>query len=212
MKKIAIFGSSGHGRDIADICIDCDYEEILFLTTDQGFNKIGKYDVFIDTEQKVFELKNNGYHFAIGIGSPDIKMKIIKKYPDLEYPNLIHSSVTFGNLQISRLDQTNGNIFAAGCRLTNNILMGNHAFFGVNSVIGHDCILKDFITIMPTAVVSANVLIEEAVYIGAAASIIQGGNDIKLKIGEGATIGMGAVVLKDILPHNTVVGVPAKPI
>ena len=52
-----------------------------------------------------------------------------------------------------------------------------------------------------------SVITEDFVSIGVGASIKPG-----VRIGEGATIGVGAAVVKDVLPYTTVVGVPAKPI
>ncbi len=37
MKKIVIYGASGHGLVVADIAKDCGYEEIIFI--DDGDNK-----------------------------------------------------------------------------------------------------------------------------------------------------------------------------
>ncbi|MFN7602850.1 MAG: hypothetical protein ACK5R0_15775 [Bacteroidota bacterium] len=47
----------------------------------------------------------------------------------------------------------------------------------------------------------------EGVFVGAGATIFQ-----NVKIGDHAIVGSGAVVSKDVAPHTTVVGVPAKPL
>jgi len=49
--------------------------------------------------------------------------------------------------------------------------------------------------------------VRRGVLIAAGAKIL--GN---IEIGEGAKVGGGAVVLEDVAPHTTVVGVPAKPV
>ena len=48
-------------------------------------------------------------------------------------------------------------------------------------------------------------IIEDDVTIGAGAKIIGG-----IRVGKGATIGANAVVLNDVPPESTVVGIPAK--
>ena len=48
-------------------------------------------------------------------------------------------------------------------------------------------------------------IVERGASIGAGAVILPG-----LRIGEGATVGAGAVVVRDVAPHTTVVGNPAR--
>ena len=50
-------------------------------------------------------------------------------------------------------------------------------------------------------------VVEDYVSIGVGASIKPG-----VRLGEGAVVGVGAAVVKDVEPGTTVVGVPAKPI
>jgi serine acetyltransferase len=47
--------------------------------------------------------------------------------------------------------------------------------------------------------------VKQAAFVGIGATIIQG-----ITIGESAVVGAGAVVLEDVSPYTTVVGVPAR--
>lgn len=87
-------------------------------------------------------------------------------------------------------------------------------FFHANlySYVAHDCIIGDFVTFAPSVHCNGNVHIEDHVYVGCGASILDGTSTRPLKIGTGAVIGMGAVVLSDVPPNTTVVGNPARPL
>ena len=103
-------------------------------------------------------------------------------------------------------------------------LIGYHAMVAANSVIGrffqavgmstigHDNIVGDYVRLAPRAFCSGHVEIGNHVLIGAGALIRKGTRERPLKIGDGATVGMGAVVTKDVEPGTTVVGNPAKPV
>jgi UDP-N-acetylglucosamine acyltransferase len=89
------------------------------------------------------------------------------------------------------------------CKVTK---VGSDNIIMAHSHIGHDAEVGD------------NCELGTGTIIGGYARI---GNDAKLKlrvtirnrkvVGEGATVGMGSVVVKDVKPGETVVGVPAKP-
>ena len=64
---------------------------------------------------------------------------------------------------------------------------------------------------MPGAVISGNVDIGEACYIGTNASVRHGTPAQKMVIGARSVVGMGGVVLNDVAADTQVVGVPAKP-
>ena len=88
-----------------------------------------------------------------------------------------------------------GTVVAAGARLTTGIAVGRHGYVGPNATIGHDCVLEDYVTVLPGATVSGNVHLGAGVSVGTGANIRQG-----VSVGEGATVGAGAVVLTDVPP------------
>lgn len=211
MSKIAIFGCSGFALEVADICHALGYESILLLSnsTDSLFEI---NNLPIRPESDVNELSENGYKFAIGIGDSLIRQKISDKHKGLQFPNLIHPSTIFGLNQRTSLDLVQGNIITAGVIFTNSIKLGNFGVYNLKTSVGHDCIIDDFVSIMPNVTVSGNVHIYEGVFIGTSATILQGTNDKKLTIGFFAKVGGGSLVTKSVEGGITVFGVPAKPL
>lgn len=96
--------------------------------------------------------------------------------------------------------------------ITSNVKIGR--FFQANCQcnISHDCVIGDFVTFGPGVKCNGNVTIGDHAYVGAGALIKQGKYGVPLKIGAGAVVGMGAVVVKDVEPFTTVVGNPARPL
>lgn len=94
--------------------------------------------------------------------------------------------------------------------MTSNIRIGRCFHANLYSYIEHDCRIGDFVTFAPAVHCNGNVHIHDHAYIGAAATIRQGTPDRPLVIGEGAVVGMGAVVVRDVPPGATVVGNPAR--
>lgn len=208
--KIAIFGASGQGREVADICSKIGYTEIIFLVSNENEKCVFPNKVIVDTTQNVEALKEKEFDFAIGIGSPAIRREIATKYTHLNFPNIIHPSVTFGLYQKEQINKSRGNIITAGVRFTNNIKCGNFCLFNLNVTVAHDSIIGNFVSVMADVNISGNVYVCDGVYLGVDATILQGNNLIKLTIGEDSIVGACALVTKDIPPGVTVIGIPAR--
>ena len=65
--------------------------------------------------------------------------------------------------------------------------------------------MGNFVSFGAAVVLSGNVTIEAAAFLGAGSVVLPG-----LKVGKGAMVGAGAVVTRDVPAGRTVVGVPAR--
>lgn len=201
--NIAIFGTSGFAREVADVCWAIGYSKVVLIGIDPNQKVLFGYDVI--NESCVKNLYERNYDFVIGIGDNDIRAKISKEFEYLKYANVIHPSASFGKDQLEKFSKCVGNVITAGVRFTNNIAVGDFGIYNLNSTIGHDCKISDYVNLSPNTSISGNVTLGIRSFIGTNATIIQG----KI-IGECSIVGAGAVVI-DHIPNNcTAVGVPAK--
>lgn len=210
-KKIGIFGAGGFGREV--YCCLLDYlkfnhletlrNNIFFIVNDADYEKYKTFNYRILGVPVIplYNFDSKEFTLIIAVGDPIIRKKIANNLPqDTEFFTLIHPNAVISewvNLGI-------GTIVTAGCILTCDIKVGMHAHFNLCTTVGHDCIIGDFFTTAPGVNISGLCNIGNMVYLGTNACIKQG-----LKITDNVTIGMGAVVVKDITEPGIYVGNPA---
>lgn len=209
MQKVVILGAGNFGRETLDV-----------------FNAVNKvkptYDVlgFLDDNKEKHSKMLNGKPILCGIdwlenqdleqiqaicgvGESHIRYKIIMKAEKtgVKFCNVIHPNAVMSDL----IEMGTGTVITAGCILTCNITLKNHVHLNLDTTVGHDAVLEDFVTTAPGVHISGQVNIGEGTYLGTGAVTVD-----KLDIGEWAIIGAGAVVAKSLLGNVTAVGVPAK--
>jgi len=210
MEKIAIIGAGGFGREVKCLIDDINksnltYEIIGFF--DDGVEK-GKFVNGLPVLGTIKAINNIGYNLnlVLGIGIPAIKEKVISSIlnPQVVFPTIIHPSAIISNDDVSI---GKGTIICAGNIITCNIKLKDFITINLNCTIGHDSMIKDFSSFMPSVNISGEVIIEKNVYIGTGAKVIN-----QLSIGANTIVGAGAVVSKTLPSNCTAVGIPAKPI
>lgn len=83
--------------------------------------------------------------------------------------------------------------------------IGDGVIINTAALVDHDCVIGDGVHIGPGAKLAGGIVVSKFAFVGTGAVILP-----RLTVGEGAIVGAGAVVTKDVLPHVTVVGNPAR--
>lgn len=208
MKKIAIIGAGGFGREVKTIIDAINKQDLQFSFVgfyDDGFKKgelINGFPILGGIED--INSINEDFCIVIAIGAPKTKHQLYKKItnPKIEFPTIIHP-----NVQISDdfVEIGIGNIICAGTIITCNIEIKDFVILNLMCTVGHDTTIGSFCSFMPSVNISGEVLIHEKVYVGTGAKIIN-----QLEIGQGTIVGAGAVVSKSLPENCTAVGIPAK--
>jgi sugar O-acyltransferase (sialic acid O-acetyltransferase NeuD family) len=195
-KNIWVYGAGGMGKETLWLINEIDSSEFNVV----GFIDDYKKDARFENLPLVNEAKSPDY-CVIAIADSKIREKISLENNSMNYVNVIHTNV--------KMDETvkigKGNIFCFGTVFTVNIRIGNHVIININSIIGHDTVIEDYVSMMFGVRVSGNVKIGKGTFIGSGAVILP-----NVTIGKWCKIGAGAVVTKDIPDGKTYVGVPAK--
>lgn len=209
LQKVVILGAGNFGRETLDV-----FNAVNKVTP--TFDVLGFLD---DNKEKHGKILNgqpilgginwleshdlNEIQAICGVGESHIRYKIIKKAERIgvKFCNVIHPNAVLTDL----INMGFGIVITAGCILTCNITLKNHVHLNLDTTVGHDAVLDDFVTTAPGVHVSGQVNIGEGTYLGTGAVIID-----KLDIGEWSIIGAGAVVASSLPANVTAVGIPAK--
>lgn len=206
MNEIFIIGAGGFAKEVYSLLKDFGVYKIGgFIDINPLSNdiKIGNDNVSIINEEKFLsEYKN--VNVCIGTGYPKVIKKIIDKYQNYVFPNIIHPSF-IGNKDSILIGY--GNIITAGVIFTTDIKIGNFNVFNLGCTVGHDCEILNGNVFNPKTNISGNCYIKNNNLFGVGSSILE-----KLSVGDNNIIGGGAVIITDINNDSTYVGVPAKKI
>ena len=189
MKK-ALIGFGGHAREVL-----VQMNENIACFVDDGYE-------IPDTETlPLSQFDPEQYEVMVAISNPRDRYNVIRRLPlQTKYFTFIHPTalILSPTIQIGE-----GSFIGAYSILTTDIEIGKHSILNRSCHIGHDTVAKDFLTMMPSAVLSGNCKLGYRVYLGTNSSVRE-----KINICDDVTVGLNAGVVSHIVESGTYVGVP----
>jgi sugar O-acyltransferase (sialic acid O-acetyltransferase NeuD family) len=209
MKKIAIYGAGGFGREVACLIKKInektpEWDIIGFF--DDGIEKGTKneYGVVLGGINEVNEYPDN-LAIAVAIASPKIVEKIVSNITssNIYFPNIISPDVIY--LDEKNMSIGKGNIICIGCSLSCNVHLGDFNILNGFISIGHDTVIHDYNAFMPDVKISGEVKIGKRNFFGVGSIVLQ-----QLSIGNDTVIGANSLILRKTKDGMTYIGNPAK--
>lgn len=205
---VVIAGAGGHGRIVLDILqMVGEHRVVGFLdanvdvhgTTVNGVPVLGDVSLLP-------KLRRDGVRGGIvGIGDNLVRITYARKIlaGGLELVNAIHpSTVVSAMAEVGRnVVAAAGSIICTGARIHDSVIVNTGA------IVDHECLVEEAAHLAPGVKLAGRVTVETAAFVGLNACVLP-----CLKVGSRAVVGAGAVVIRDVAPGSTVVGIPAMPI
>ena len=209
MKKTCIIGAGGFGKEVFTIikqnlmCYTSRHywmeDYVCFMVDDEYYNESEIFGVKVIPKSEFDPYK---YNLVVAIGDPVERKNIIESLPDdVSFTSIVHHTAIMGDL----VEIGEGSIITAGVIVTCDVKIGKHAHLNLHTTIGHDCVIGDYFTTAPAVNISGKCKIGDCVYFGTTSAIRE-----KLTVVDNVTVGMGGIVVKDVLESGVYIGNPLK--
>ena len=191
MKKLYIYGASGHGLVVADIAQVCGYD---IIWVDDGQNEYNSFDMVN---------KDISIPWIVAVGNNGVRAKLIAKLKEYGCPilTLIHpSAIISKSANISE-----GVVVMPKVVINAKSQIGTGAIINTSSVVEHENSIGEYVHISPGVSLAGKVTVGAFSHVGIGSTVKQG-----ISIGSYTVIGAGSVVVQDIGSNVIAYGNPCR--
>lgn len=208
VRRVAVWGASGHARVVADALRLGGWEVVGFIddiAPDRRGQSFAGATVLGGADCLESLLGNGVRSMAIGVGDNEARLALGKRAVEagFELPNAVHPSATVATDAVLGT----GVLVAANAVINPAACIGDLVIVNTAAVVEHDCLLGAGVHLAPGGVLAGMVRVGSISLIGAGAVVVD-----HRTIGERVRIGAGATVIHDVPDRVTVVGSPARPL
>lgn len=202
MRSVVLMGGGGHAAVVADAAREMGLHLLGFLDDDEcaslpGAARLGPIATVAD----------HVHHVAIihaAAGSADLRrewMRIAQRSAaESAFMPIVHPSAVVSPSAVIGWGAFIGPLAVVNARAT----IGRGVIINTGAIVEHDCTIGDFAHIAPRAALAGGAAVGASAMVGCGAIVLP-----NRRIGDGSTLGAGAVAVRDV-PNNTIAtGIPA---
>lgn len=207
-QDLVIWGGTGNFKVLCELLGD-DYNILGYFDNNtsiqssyRGIPWLGDSDSF---EKWAIENEYSNCAFVVSIGPGHGKIRT-EMHDFMSSRGLIPITAVHKTAFIAETATVGiGSQIYANATICVDTTIGNQCIINTSASIDHECCIEDGVSVGPGAVLAGLVTVEPFADIYTGAVVLP-----RIRIGENAIVGAGAVVIRDVPPNAVVVGNPAK--
>lgn len=207
MKKVLIWGASGHAEVVADIIRLCGEYEIIGFLDDVNRDRHGARfcgATIVGGRDRLAEYRQRGVeHLILAFGDCKMRLNLSSwiQTQGFSLATAIHPRAVVA----SSAEIAPGVVVAAGVVINPSASIGVSTIINTCASVDHECRIGNAAHICPGVCLAGKVIVGQAAWIGIGAVVKD-----RVHIGDNAVVGAGAVVISDVPASVVAFGIPAK--
>lgn len=199
---LVIYGGGGHGKMLIDLVRALHAYRIVGVIDDGlsagtqvlGVPVLGGADTLPGLRQQGVRLALNAVG---GIGNVAVRIRVFRRLAEagFAFPAVVHPSAVVE----AAAELAPGAQVLARAYVGSEARIGFGCIINTGSIVSHDCVLGNYVTVSPGALLAGEVQIGSGALVGMGVTV-----NLGVKIGERARLGNGATVKADVPPGGVV--------